>query len=340
MSAGTRAAGSHPGDECTAAGHRPVMLGEVLAALAPRAGATYVDATFGGGGYARAILDAAACRVVGIDRDPAAIDRAVPLIEAYRDRLALIHGRFGDLARLLAAAGVGPVDGIAFDLGVSSFQLDAPERGFSFRFEGPLDMRMDPTADPSAADAVNGLPEEDLARIIRAYGEERVARRVAAAIVRARRSQPIRSTGELAAIVRRVVPAAADGLDPATRTFQALRVFVNDELGELDRGLAGAEGLLARGGRLVVVAFHSLEDRQVKTFLRARSGLAPGPSRHRPAAVVPPPPSFRLLTSRALKPTAAEVAANPRARSARLRAAERTAAPAWPAPETGRRRAA
>lgn len=325
-----------------AGGHRPVMLAEVLAALEPREGATYVDATFGGGGYTRAILDAAACRVVGIDRDPEAVARALPLLGQYRDRLAVVHGCFGDLRALLAAAGVASVDGVAFDLGVSSSQLDQAGRGFSFRFAGPLDMRMDPTAGRPAADAVNDLPEAELARIIFLYGEERASRRVARAIVRARTLAPIRSTEELAAIVRRVVPPSADGIDPATRTFQALRIFVNDELGELDRGLAAAERLLGEGGRLVVVAFHSLEDRRVKTFLRARSGQAPRPSRHLPqaaAAATPPPPSFRLIGGRARLPTAAEVAGNPRARSARLRAAERTAAAAWPAPDGDRRAA-
>jgi 16S rRNA (cytosine1402-N4)-methyltransferase len=321
------------------AGHRPVLLAEVLEALAPRAGGLYVDATFGGGGYSRAILEAAACRVVGIDRDPEAVARALPLIEAYPGRLRLVRGCFGDLAALLTPLGEARVDGIAFDLGVSSWQLDTAERGFSFRFEGPLDMRMNPTAGVPAADAVNTLPEAELARLLFLYGEERAARRVAAAIVRARTAQPIRSTQDLAAIVRRVVPPAADGIDPATRTFQALRIYVNDELGELDRGLAGAERVLAGGGRLVVVAFHSLEDRRVKTFLRTRSGQAPRPSRHLPQPSPAPAPTFRLIHSRAVKPSPAEVAANPRARSARMRAAERTQHPAWPTPADARRAA-
>ncbi|MFO1152961.1 MAG: 16S rRNA (cytosine(1402)-N(4))-methyltransferase RsmH [Rhodospirillales bacterium] len=317
-----------------AGGHRPVLLQEVLRAVAPRAGGIYVDATFGGGGYAEAMLVAAPCRVVGVDRDPAALIRAEALIARHPETLTVLHGRFGDLGAILpahgTAAGAATVDGIVFDLGVSSWQLDEADRGFSFRFEGPLDMRMDPTAGATAAEAVNLLPEAELADIIFAYGEERAARRIAAAIVRARKAEPIRSTGALAALIRRIVPAADDGIDPATRTFQALRIHVNDELGELDRGLIAAERLLHEGGRLCVVAFHSLEDRRVKAFLRARSGRAGRPSRHRPETSPPPAPSFRLITTRAVRPTEAEIAANPRARSARLRAAERTGAPAWP----------
>ncbi len=314
----------------TVRGHTPVLLQEVLRLLAPRPGGIYVDATFGGGGYAEAVLAAAPCRVVGIDRDPAALDRAGTLLTRHSDALTVVHGRFGNMGELLPAEGVRAVDGIAFDLGVSSWQLDEADRGFSFRFEGPLDMRMDPSGGRTAADAVNLLPEAELARIIFTYGEERAARRIAAAIVRAREEKPIRSTGALAALIRRIVPTAADGLDPATRTFQALRIHVNDELGELDRGLAAAERLLGAGGRLCVVAFHSLEDRRVKSFLRVRSGRAPRPSRHRPEPPAPAAPSFRLLTARAIRPGAAEIEANPRARSARLRAAERTGAPAWP----------
>jgi 16S rRNA (cytosine1402-N4)-methyltransferase len=315
-----------------AAGHRPVLLKEVLRALAPRPGGTYVDATFGGGGYAEAMLAAVPCRVVGIDRDPAALVRAQPLIARHPGTLTVLHGRFGDLADLLPAQGVHAVDGVTFDLGVSSWQLDEGERGFSFRFEGPLDMRMDPTAGTTAADAVNLLPQSQLADIIFAYGEERAARRIAAAIVDARKAAPIRTTGALAALIRRIVPVAADGLDPATRTFQALRIYVNDELGELDRGLVGAEALLREGGRLCVVAFHSLEDRRVKSFLRARSGRSARPSRHRPEVSAPPlpAPTFRLITRRAIRPGEAEIEANPRARSGRLRAAERTGAAAWP----------
>jgi 16S rRNA (cytosine1402-N4)-methyltransferase len=314
--------------------HRPVMLTEVLGSLEPSAGKLYLDGTFGAGGYARALLEAAACAVVGIDRDPAAIERGRALASGYGDRLALIEGRFGDMEALLATRGITRIDGIALDLGLSSPQLDEAERGFSFRADGPLDMRMGRTG-ATAADLVNQLPEQELAALIAELGEERHARRVAKAIVRARAAAPITRTGALADIVRRAVPRAKDGIDPATRTFQALRMRVNDELGELDQGLASAERLLAPGGRLAVVAFHSLEDRRVKSFLRERASEAAGASRHAPQPVTRRSPSFRLLHRRTLRPTDAEIAANPRARSARLRAAERTSAPAWGASAWG-----
>ena len=325
----------------TSALHRPVMLDEVVRLLAPRADALYLDATFGAGGYSTALLEAAPCSVVGLDRDPDACARGAALCERYRGRLTVLHGRFGELASLLPAHGFQQVDGIAFDLGVSSPQLDDPARGFSFRADGPLDMRMDPTAGEPASQVVNELPEAELARIIADYGEERAARRIARAIARARRATPITSTLALAEVVRAVLPRAADGIDPATRTFQALRILVNDEMGELAAGLDGAERLLAAGGRLCVVSFHSLEDRQVKTFLRARGGKAPRPSRHRPEAIIDnaPAPTFHVITDRPLRPTETEVTANPRARSARLRAAERTAAPVWPGAGTHRRAA-
>ena len=309
--------------------HRPVLLAEVLAALRPRDGETHVDGTFGGGGYTKALLDAAPCRVIAIDRDPDALAAGAALAAKFPARLTLIAGRFGDMAQLLGERGVTQVDGIALDLGVSSPQLDDAARGFSFRLDGPLDMRMAKTG-PSAADAVNTLAEETLAEIIADYGEERFARRIARAIVAARAKSPITRTVELAEIVRGAIPAAVrrahDGIDPATRTFQALRIYVNDELGEIDRGLAAAEALLAPGGRLAVVTFHSLEDRKVKTFLAARSDRAPRASRHLPETATKAP-TFRLL-GRSVKPGDAEVAQNPRARSARLRAAERTDAPA------------
>jgi 16S rRNA (cytosine1402-N4)-methyltransferase len=311
------------------AGHIPVLLNAVLAALAPRDDGVYVDATFGGGGYSEALLKAAHCRVFGIDRDPDAMRRGRDLAERYGERLRLLEGRFGDLAQLLAPANTDPVAGIALDLGLSSTQLDTPERGFSFRFDGPLDMRIS-GAGQSAADLVATLSESDLAELIRGLGEERFARRIAGAINAARQRRPIQRTTELAEIVRAVVPQSEPGQDPATRTFQALRIAVNDELGELDRGLAAAEQLLAPGGRLAVVSFHSLEDRRVKEFLRRRSDMAPRASRHRPVGAETPSPSFTLLTRRAVKPSAAEIAHNPRARAARLRAAARTAAPPWP----------
>lgn len=317
--------------------HIPVLGTAVVAALAPRDGGVYVDATFGGGGYSRALLEAADCAVWGLDRDPEALARGAALAEAHPGRLRLVEGRFGDLDTLLAARGALPVDGVAFDLGVSSPQIDTPERGFSFRFDGPLDMRMGRDG-PTAADIVNDTPEAELARLIRDYGEERKARRVAQAIVRARGQGRLTRTAELAEVVRRATgPARGAEIDPATRTFQALRIHVNDELGELARGLQAAERALRVGGRLAVVAFHSLEDRLVKQFLRTRSGDVPRASRHSPVAAPDdrPEPTFRLLSRGGRKPDDAETAANPRARSARLRAAERTAAPAWPETATG-----
>ncbi len=314
-----------------AAGHTPVMLQQVLAALAPRDGAIYLDGTFGAGGYSRALLDAADCAVWGIDRDPDAVDRGAVLAARYGGRLTLLAGRFGDADVLLGERGIKAVDGVAFDLGMSSIQLDAAARGFSFRIDGPLDMRMEKTG-PSAAELVNTLDRDALADIIRRYGEERRARRIAGAIVTARAEAPITRTLQLARIIRRACPPPArrDAIDPATRTFQALRIHVNDELGELARGLSAAETLLGPGGRLAVVSFHSLEDRAVKSFLRLRAGRRPRGSRHMPDAVAGYTPSFALLSRGALRPEQAEIAGNPRARSARLRTAERTAAGAWP----------
>ncbi len=318
----------------TDAGHRPVMLAEIVAALNPRDGAIYVDGTFGGGGYADAILAAAECRLYGIDRDPGAISRGAAIAARHPGRLTMIEGRFGDMVGLLGALDIEAVDGIALDLGVSSNQLDDAGRGFSFRGDGPLDMRMGPGG-PSAADVVNGYEAGALADIIHRYGEERRARRIATAIVKARDDAPITRTGALADIVRRCYPAAQRGdratIDPATRTFQALRIHVNDELGELSRGLIAAETLLGAGGHLAVVSFHSLEDRLVKDFLRARSGADPRGSRHRPDRPDGPDATFDKVSRRPRRPGADEIAANPRARSARLRAGRRTGAPAWPA---------
>jgi 16S rRNA (cytosine1402-N4)-methyltransferase len=307
-------------------GHAPVLLDAVLGALAPRDQAIYVDGTFGLGGYSRALLAAARCRVIAIDRDPAAVAAGAGLAGEHPGRFTVVEGRFGDMASLLAGLGISAVDGISLDLGVSSPQLDDPGRGFSFRADGPLDMRMG-AGGTSAADLVNQLSEKALANLIYIYGEERFARRVARAIVAARRETPLIRTADLARIVRSVVPTTG-GIDPTTRTFQALRMEVNDEMGELERALVAAERLLAPGGRLAIVSFHSLEDRKVKEFLRARSAEAPRASRHRPAAPRPAP-SFRLVTRKPVTPSAAEVARNPRARSARLRAAERTTAPPW-----------
>jgi 16S rRNA (cytosine1402-N4)-methyltransferase len=306
-----------------AGAHVPVLLSEAIAALAPRDDALYVDGTFGAGNYARALLEAARCRVVAIERDPDAVRRGAALQQRYGGRLTVIEGRFGEMERVLTSLGIASVAGIALDLGISSDQLDNAARGFTFRTDGPLDMRMSQTG-ITAAELVNTLSETALADLIYVLGEERHARRVARAIVAARTRAPLTRTGELAALVREVVPATG-GIDAATRTFQALRMEVNDELGELERALFATERLLAPGGRLAIVSFHSLEDRRVKEFLRARSGGI-GQSRHRPA-VSAPPPSFTLITRKAVRPAAAELARNPRARSARLRAAARTSAP-------------
>jgi 16S rRNA (cytosine1402-N4)-methyltransferase len=305
--------------------HIPVLMNEVVDALAPRAGGRYLDGTFGAGGYTTAILDRADCQVIAIDRDPDAIAAGRALAEQYAPRLRLIEGRFGDMAELLSAEGVEDVDGVTLDLGVSSMQFDQSERGFSFRNSGPLDMRMEKNG-TSAADLVNKTEEAELADIFWRYGEERKSRRVAHAIVERRREKPIETTGELAEIVRRAVgPSARDESDPATRAFQALRIAVNDELGELERGLAAAEAVLAPGGRLAIVSFHSLEDRAVKEFVRARAGRTPSPSRHAPPRGEEKAATLRDLSRKPVLPSEEEVHSNPRSRSARLRVAEKLA---------------
>lgn len=306
--------------------HIPVLLDEVVDVLAPRDGAVYVDATFGAGGYSRALLEAADCTVWGIDRDPEAADAGNKLAESYGQRLTVLKGRFGDMRELLEGVGVTQVDGIALDIGVSSMQIDDPGRGFSFRTDGPLDMRMDKDG-MSAADAVNRLAEKELADIIYQYGEERASRKIARAIVELREQSPITRTSQLANVVRSVVRRSKDGIDPATRTFQALRIYVNEELAELDRGLAAAATLLGEGGRLAAVSFHSLEDRRIKTFFQERSGAGPAPSRHLPMAVEDDATIFTVPEKRGRTPGDAEVRMNPRARSARLRWGIRTAAP-------------
>jgi 16S rRNA (cytosine1402-N4)-methyltransferase len=305
--------------------HIPVLVRRTVEYLDVHNGGVYVDATFGDGGYTRAILATAPCNVIGIDRDQSAIARGADLVEAAAGRLVLVEDRFSNLASVVRSVGRDAVDGIVFDLGVSSMQLDEGERGFSFRLDGPLDMRMGGSA-ATAADVVARASERDLAAIITLLGEERHARAVARAIVRARTEAPIRTTRALAEIVGRVVHTRPGAIHPATRTFQALRVFVNEELQELATALAAAESVLKPGGRLVVVAFHSLEDRIVKTFLASRSRRGGG-SRHLPETRRPAA-SFRILTPRPVIPDPAEVAANARSRSARLRAAERTDAPA------------
>lgn len=315
----------------TAAPHIPVMRDEVIATLRPAANELYLDGTFGAGGYCAAILGAAACDMLAIDRDPEALARGEALSSTYGDRLTLIGGCFGDMETLLADRGIARLDGVVLDLGMSSPQIDRAERGFSFKKDGPLDMRMS-LVGPSAADVVNDWPEGDLDRVIREYGEERFSRRIARAIVAARDEAPIETTARLAEVVRSAVPRPKgnprDTIDPATRTFQALRIEVNDELGELDRGLLAAERLLAPGGRLVVVSFHSLEDRRVKAFLRARSGRAARGSRHLPPSLdEAAPATFDVPSGQPLKPGKTETDRNPRARSARLRWAVRTSAP-------------
>jgi 16S rRNA (cytosine1402-N4)-methyltransferase len=304
------------------------MLPEVLEALAPVQNGTYLDGTFGRGGYTRAILEASDCKVFAIDRDPDAIRAGQQLASEFSTRLKLLQGPFGAMDILLAGEQVSHLDGIVLDLGVSSPQIDTADRGFSFASDGPLDMRMSKSG-PSAADIVNELGEQELADIIFTLGEERFSRRVAHSIIEARSEQRITRTVQLAGIIRKAVPRSSDGLDPATRTFQALRIHVNDEMGELSRALKAAEILLKPKGRLVVVSFHSLEDRVVKEFLRRRSGSGLSISRHRPANDHnTPTPSFEILTKKPRVPTAEETAANPRSRSAKLRVAERTAAPA------------
>jgi 16S rRNA (cytosine1402-N4)-methyltransferase len=313
--------------------HVPVLLDEVVQHLAPTAGARIVDGTFGAGGYSSALLAAAPdVRVLAIERDPDALSAGAGLVARFAGHLTLVAGRFGDLDTIAEANGFLPLDGVVLDIGVSSMQLDQAARGFSFMADGPLDMRMERDGS-SAATLVNESDEADLADIIFAFGEERQSRRVARAIVRARAAKPIETTRELAAIVERALGRRHDDdRHPATRTFQALRIAVNDELGELARGLAAAEKLLAPGGRLVVVTFHSLEDRIVKRFLARRSGRLGAGSRHGPPSVGgEPAPSFQLVNHRPVTPSDAELVANPRARSAKLRAATRTAAPAWEA---------
>jgi len=303
--------------------HIPVLLPEVIKALAPQDGGIYVDGTFGAGGYSRAILGAADCELYGIDRDPSAQAAAAQVAEAFPQRFHFLPGCFGDMANLLPETLHGKITGIALDIGVSSMQIDQAERGFSFQKDGPLDMRMGGDI-PSAADIVNTRSEEDIANLIYQYGEERASRRVAAAIVETRKETPFTTTFQLANCVRSVVRKSKDGIDPATRTFQGLRIAVNDELGELERALSAAEKLLAPGGILAVVSFHSLEDRIVKRFMDQKSGRVAGPSRHLPMMNTIIKPSFRLFSRRPQSATESEARLNPRARSAHLRIAIRT----------------
>lgn len=308
--------------------HVSVLLAEVLEALSPQDGEVFVDATFGAGGYSRAILDAADCTVLGVDRDPGVQPMVEALSGEFGPRFLFAQGRFSAMQAHVRAAGLGQLDGVVMDVGVSSMQLDQAERGFSFQQDGPLDMRMGDQG-PSAADAVAMLSERELADVLYLYGDERKSRRIARAIVGARSTAPIVTTLQLAEIVAQAVGRTDGRIHPATRTFQALRVLVNDELGELAAGLSAAERLLRPGGRLIVVSFHSLEDRLVKGFLRRRAGVEAGPSRHAPPVDDGPASSFHLLSSRAVTPDEGELIANARARSAKLRAGVRTAAAAF-----------
>jgi 16S rRNA (cytosine1402-N4)-methyltransferase len=324
--------GTHPeGAPRGTVHHVPVLLPQVLAALAPTPGGRFIDATYGAGGYAGAILqDAPGATVLGIDRDPAAIAAGRTAVDRHGGRLILIEGRFGDLEDIAKEQGFVPADGVVLDIGVSSMQLDDPARGFSFQADGPLDMRMSATG-PTAADVLNAAEEGTLADILFRLGEERSARAIARRIVARRREAPIATTRDLADLVVRVLGRESiAGRHAATRTFQALRIHVNDELGELARALVAAERILAPGGRLAVVTFHSLEDRLVKRFLKQRAQAEARGSRHLPPqAGRGGGPSFRFVNQAPVSPSQQEIAANRRARSAKLRAAVRTDAPAW-----------
>lgn len=301
--------------------HIPVLLNEVVENIAPKDGGIYVDGTFGAGGYTRAVLDAADCTVYAIDRDPDAIREGQKLVDAYKGRLHLLHGTFGEMADLVRGEGVDFVDGVMLDIGVSSMQIDRAERGFSFQKDGALDMRMSQNG-LSAADVLNTFGEREIADIIYKYGEERFSRRIAAAVVERRKTAPFKTTLEFADLIRRAVPHKREDIDPATRSFQALRIYVNDELGQLESGLSAAHDLLKAGGRMAVVSFHSLEDRIVKTFMQEKSGKTANPSRYMPV-VEKQAATLKTITKKPILPTESETKFNPRARSARLRVAEK-----------------
>jgi len=307
--------------------HISVLLKEVLDALRPKNGGVYIDGTFGGGGYSKGILEAADCVVWGIDCDPFAQEFGRSLATQFPRRISVLSGTYSNMGKLLEEYGVNKVDGVTLDLGISSMQIDEPSRGFSFKVDGPLDMRMRNQGE-TAATLVNEASEEQLANIIYRYGEERASRRIAKEIIKNRNKSPITRTRELATIVRRVVNKSRDGLDPATRTFQALRIYINDELGELEKGLNAAEKLLAPGGRIAVVSFHSLEDRRVKKLFKDRSESRSNPSRYLPQmSETKSSSTFRLVRRGVVRPSSREILDNPRARSAKLRVAERTSVP-------------
>ncbi|MBR1777989.1 MAG: 16S rRNA (cytosine(1402)-N(4))-methyltransferase RsmH [Alphaproteobacteria bacterium] len=301
--------------------HIPVLLKEVIEQISPKDGGIYVDGTFGAGGYSRAVLQSADCTVYAIDRDPDAIANGQSLAEKFSGRLKLLHGTFGKMKELLDHEGIEHVDGVMLDIGVSSMQIDQAERGFSFQKDGVLDMRMSQNG-LSAADVVNKYGEKEIADIIYLYGEERYSRRIAAAIVSRRRENAFLTTLDLAHVIRSVVPHKKDDIDPATRTFQALRIYVNDELEQLRSGLTEAEALLNHGGRMAVVSFHSLEDRIVKNFIAEKSGKMARPSRYLPD-VAKTVATLKALTKKPITPSSQECLENPRSRSARLRSAER-----------------
>ena len=313
----------------TSAPHLSVMPNEVLEYMAPKDGEVYVDGTFGAGGHTKSLLEAANCKVFAIDRDPTVGVYVSTLSKEFDGRIEFLQGCFGDMEELLKAKGVSEVDGILLDIGVSSMQIDTPERGFSFSNDGPLDMRMGDSG-TSASDFINSAEEREIADILFKYGGEKKSRKIAKAIVMARSEEPITRTAQLVEIIRNAVKVYNDTINPATRTFQALRMWVNDELGELERSLRAAENLLSPGGRLVVITFHSGEDSIVKEFLNKRSGKARGFSRHQPIPVSDDvPPTFSTMASKAIAPSKDEVFDNPRARSAKLRAAKRLDSPSW-----------
>ena len=301
--------------------HIPVLLREVLSVIAPRNDELYLDGTFGRGGYSEALLKAAECRVLGVDRDPAAIEHGQMLVKTYGGRLTLVRGRFSQMDQIARDQAIEQVDAVALDIGVSSPQIDDADRGFSFRNDGPLDMRMGNDGE-TAADIVNSKSEEEIADILYTYGEEKKSRYIARAIVEARVEIPFTRTQQLADLVRSVVyKSKKDQSDPATRTFQALRIYVNEELSELRQGLEAAEKILRPGGRLAIVTFHSLEDRIVKEFFRVKCGYGVTLSRHAPPANSNVKPSFSMLHKKTITAQDDEIRANPRARSAKLRAA-------------------
>ncbi len=311
--------------------HRPVMLEEVIASLQPQDGKVYLDGTFGAGGYTKAILSHANCTVYAIDRDPEAIQRA-HVLQKSLPHLHIVEGNFADMDQLMASQHPSKVDGIVLDLGVSSPQLDQAERGFSFQKDGPLDMRMEKHG-PTAADIVNSYPEHKLAHILWTYGDEKKSRQIAHRIVQERSKKPFTTTLQLSGLVHSVIPKhPSQKIDPATKTFQALRIYINKEIESLKRGLIAAEKILNPGGHLVVVSFHALEDKEVKVFLQSRSGKKSNPSRYSPLPLssIEHAPTFQLIEKKAIAPRPQEVARNARARSAKLRWALRTPATPWP----------